>query len=129
MSEQIVSFQPYPGVRPWVLLSEYVTNGWQAGNELSSFNLMGKIDYNEVHLKLRTRRGTNRSITEQLPAAFCPVAQQVLPISATGYPDMQVIIETTGRIQLFSGSGAHNDAADGSLLNAVMHCSYLRSGT
>lgn len=118
--------QPYPGVSPWLLLSSYVTNQWQAGSGGSSFHLIGRVDHNEAHLKMRTRFGVDRVITGELPEEFCPARQQVLPISATGYPDMQVIIEPTGQMMLFSGSGAHGPASDGSLSNAVLHCSYLR---
>lgn len=124
MSEEPITWQPYPTLNPWVLLSSYVTNNWQARGELSSFTFMGRIVENEVHLKLRTRRGTAVVITESLPPEFCPRAVQVLPISATGYPEMQVTISPAGEIRLFGDR--NSEAADGNLLNAVLHCSYVR---
>lgn len=98
---------PYPEQNPWYDLSSLVLNNWAA--DPVSFPFMAKIDGNEISIYIRTRRGTDRFITSDLPDEIIPAGDRVFGAYAAAPGDIAFWMRT-----------------DGSLSNYVVESTYLR---
>lgn len=116
--------QPYPGMKPWVDLGGYVVNGWAAG--AGNFVLWGSVDGNLARLYLRTRRGTDRTITDSLPPEFRPPGQRVFNAFSARGERVGILLESSGQIQIYAPGQSYADLIDGTLSNLVVDASYLR---
>lgn len=115
---------PYPEQNPWYDLSSLVLNGWAA--DPKDFPFMAKIDGNEISIYLRTRRGTDRFITSELPDEIIPAGDRVFGAYAAAPGDIAFWMRTDGRTQIFSITGSYATLTDGSLSNYVVESTYLR---
>lgn len=122
MTELPLLAQPYPDNRPWVDLREFMEPSWTMDS--AAWHFRGLIDGNTCYLHLRTRRGTNYTIAENLPEVFRPAGQLMLPAFAPGVSySIGAVLETNGLLRAYSPG---NPVADGTLGNLVMQVSYAR---
>ncbi len=117
---------PYPEINPWYDLSSLIVNGWESHS--SWFPFRAKVEGNEVHFYLRTRRGTSETVIEGLPEEFGSGGDAVFNAYAGFAGDVAFVLNGalgTGRV--ITATGDKNKLSGGALTNLVVESSFLRA--
>lgn len=116
---------PYPENTPWYDLSSLIVNDWEADN--GAFVFYAKLEANDVHIYLRTRRGTNNVVILGMPVEIRPKYQTVMnPYLAINEAGYAFLVNTGGSAQIWVSGNDYSRVANGSLLNLVVESTYAR---
>lgn len=122
MGELIALPQPYPENRPWLDLRGHIGDSWQMSS--AAWHFRGLLDGNTAHIHLRTARGTQAVLAEQLPEEFWPPGQLVIEAFTPGVVGaVGALLSADGKLTFYAPGMA---LLDGNLSNFVMQVSYAR---